>query len=75
MGIILPLHWRTRQVHGWAGRTWNSQCPYNKAAFLMQISTLVIAPFFFAAAIYLSLARLIVRRGPQYSLLNPKAYP
>jgi hypothetical protein len=59
---------------GWAGRTWNAQCPYNKAAFLMQISTLVIAPVFFAAAIYLALARLIVRRGPQYSLLKPRAY-
>lgn len=59
---------------GWAGRTWNAKCPYNKAAFLMQISTLVIAPVFFAAAIYLALARLIVRRGPQYSLLKPRAY-
>ena len=59
---------------GWAGRTWNSKCPYNKAAFLMQISTLVIAPIFFAAAIYLVLARLIVRRGRQFSLLKPKAY-
>ena len=59
---------------GWAGRTWNAKCPYNKTAFLTQISTLVIAPIFFAAAIYLILARLIVRRGPQFSLLKPKAY-
>jgi hypothetical protein len=59
---------------GWAGRTWNSKCPYNKTAFLTQISTLVIAPIFFAAAIYLILARLIVRRGPHFSLLKPKAY-
>jgi hypothetical protein len=59
---------------GWAGRTWNAKCPYNKTAFLTQISTLVIAPIFFAAALYLILARLIIRRGPQFSLLKPKAY-
>lgn len=59
---------------GWAGRTWSSKCPYNKTAFLIQISTLVIAPIFFAAAIYLVLARLIVRRGPKYSLLKPRTY-
>jgi len=59
---------------GWGGRTWSSKCPYNKTAFLIQISTLVIAPIFFAAAIYLVLARLIVRRGHQYSLLKPRTY-
>lgn len=62
------------ELIGWAGRTFSAKCPYNKPAFLTQISTLVIAPIFIAAAIYLVLAKLIVRRGSQYSLLKPKAY-
>ena len=59
---------------GWAGRTWSSQCPYNQSAFLMQITTLVIAPVFFAAACYLVLGQLIMRHGAQYSLLRPRLY-
>jgi len=35
------------EVLGWAGRTWSAECPYNSEAFLMQISTLIIAPTFF----------------------------
>ncbi|KIX00033.1 uncharacterized protein Z518_10960 [Rhinocladiella mackenziei CBS 650.93] len=62
------------ELIGWAGRTWSSQCPYNKHAFLMQIVTLVIAPVFFAAALFVMLAQLSVQRGPQYSLIPPRLY-
>lgn len=62
------------EVIGWAGRTWSSQCPYNNTAFLMQITTLVIAPVFVAAAIYVIFGYLIRDRNEGYSALKPKAY-
>ncbi|RFU33279.1 hypothetical protein B7463_g3073, partial [Scytalidium lignicola] len=64
------------EILGWAGRTWNSKCPYNNHAFLMQITTLVIAPVFVAAAIYVVFGYLIRHRDrdEQYSLLKPKLY-
>ncbi|KAK3327460.1 RTA1 like protein-domain-containing protein [Cercophora scortea] len=46
------------ETTGWASRTWSSKCPYNQTAFLIQITTLIIAPTFFAAAIYLFLNQL-----------------
>ena len=33
---------QTVEVLGWAGRTWNADCPYNSTAFMIQISTLII---------------------------------
>ena len=63
------------EVLGWAARTWSSQCPYNKTAFLMQTTTLVIAPVFVAAAIYFILGH-IIRLGNkiQTSPLKPRFY-
>lgn len=37
------------EVLGWAGRTWNSDCPYNSTAFMIQISTLIIGKFLLIA--------------------------
>lgn len=62
------------ELIGWAGRTWSSKCPYNSHAFLMQVTTLVIAPVFFAAASYVILGQLVIRRGDEYSILKPKLY-
>jgi hypothetical protein len=62
------------ELIGWAGRTCSSQCPYNSSCFLIQIVTLVIAPVFFAAALFVMLAQFTVQRGPQYSLLPAKLY-
>ncbi|RFU74922.1 rta1 domain [Trichoderma arundinaceum] len=59
---------------GWAGRTWNAKCPYNHDAFLMQITTLIIAPTFFAAGLYVLLGTLIKELGPQTSCLSPSHY-
>ncbi|PKK49652.1 hypothetical protein CI102_5424 [Trichoderma harzianum] len=59
---------------GWAGRTWNAKCPYNHDAFLMQITTLIIAPTFFAAGLYVLLGTLINELGPQTSSLSPSYY-
>lgn len=64
----------TIELVGWIGRTWSSKCPYNKIAFLLQITTLVVAPVFIAAGIYVTLGYLIVAIGPQYSVLRPRTY-
>ncbi|KAJ5235029.1 uncharacterized protein N7469_004197 [Penicillium citrinum] len=62
------------EVIGWAGRTWSSECPYNSTAFLMQISTLIIAPTFFTAGIYVILGRFIQVLGRESSILKPSLY-
>jgi len=59
---------------GWGARAYSGNCPYNKTAFIIQIVTLIVAPVFFAACIYLILGRLITRKGAEYSYLNPKTY-
>lgn len=64
----------TAELIGWAGRTWSSQCPYNGDAFLMQISTLIIAPTFFTAGIYILLGNFIKHFGSQSSILRPSLY-
>ncbi|KAL3470840.1 RTA1 like protein-domain-containing protein [Aspergillus californicus] len=62
------------EVIGWAGRTWSADCPYNGNAFLMQITTLIIAPTFYTAGVYILLGRLIVLLGRDSSVLSPKVY-
>ncbi|KAI9848235.1 MAG: hypothetical protein M1838_000624 [Thelocarpon superellum] len=62
------------EVIGWAGRLWSANCPYNKNAFLMQISTLIIAPTFFTAGIYIILGRMIKLVGPHTSPISPRTY-
>ncbi|KAH7011082.1 RTA1 like protein-domain-containing protein [Ilyonectria destructans] len=62
------------ELIGWAGRTWSSECPYNGDAFLMQITTLIIAPTFFTAGLYVILGALINRIGRHASILGPKMY-
>ncbi|KAJ5218476.1 RTA1-domain-containing protein [Penicillium cinerascens] len=62
------------ELIGWGGRAWSAECPYNSTAFLMQISTLIIAPTFFTAGIYVLLGRLIQLYGRESSVLSPKLY-
>lgn len=62
------------EVIGWAGRTWSSECPYNNNAFLMQITTLIIAPTFITAGLYVILGALINRLGRESSVLGPRMY-
>ncbi|KAF4493956.1 RSB1-integral membrane transporter [Fusarium agapanthi] len=62
------------EVIGWAGRTWSSECPYNNDAFLMQIITLIIAPTFITAGLYVILGALINRLGRESSVLGPRMY-
>ncbi|KAF2137940.1 uncharacterized protein K452DRAFT_216069, partial [Aplosporella prunicola CBS 121167] len=62
------------EVIGWAGREWSSQCAYSGDAFLMQITTLIIAPTFFTAGIYVILGRLIGIMGRSSSPISEKMY-
>ncbi|KAL2836306.1 RTA1 like protein-domain-containing protein [Aspergillus pseudoustus] len=62
------------EVIGWAARTWSAECPYNSDAFLMQITTLIIAPTFYTAGIYILLGRFIQILGRESSALSPKLY-
>jgi len=59
---------------GWAARTWSSQCPYARNPFLMQTTTLIIAPTFITAAAYAILGRLIILGGAQSSAFRPRTY-
>ncbi|OJJ61126.1 hypothetical protein ASPSYDRAFT_147004 [Aspergillus sydowii CBS 593.65] len=62
------------EVIGWAGRTWSAKCPYNTNAFLMQITTLIIAPTFYTAGVYVLLGRFIQLLGRDSSVLSPRVY-
>lgn len=62
------------ELIGWAGRTWSAKCPYNHDAFLMQITTLIIAPTFFSAGLYVILGQLIHLLGRETTLVSPRAY-
>lgn len=62
------------ELIGWAGRTWSAECPYNQNAYLMQITTLIIAPVFFTGALYIVLGNLINILGRESSLLSAKMY-
>ncbi|KAI5249980.1 RTA1-domain-containing protein [Aureobasidium subglaciale] len=62
------------EVLGWAARSWSNQCPYNANAFLMQICTLIIAPTFFTAGLYVILGRMIAIAGPGVSPIGPTWY-
>lgn len=62
------------ELVGWGARTYSAKCPYNHNAFLAQEVTLIIAPVFFSAALYVLLGQLIVRLGPRSSLLTARWY-
>ncbi|WVR04184.1 hypothetical protein IAU60_001184 [Kwoniella sp. DSM 27419] len=62
------------EVLGWSARYWSSQNVTLLTPFLMQISTLIMAPVFFSAFDYVVLGMAIKRLGPQYSLLRPNLY-
>jgi hypothetical protein len=44
-------------------------------SFITQLTTLTLAPAFFAAAIYFSLARIVLTFGAEYSRISPKNIP
>ncbi|KAI1207026.1 RTA1-domain-containing protein [Annulohypoxylon truncatum] len=62
------------ELIGWIGRTWSAECPYNRNAFLIQITTLIIGPVFFTAALYVLLGMFIGALGREYSILSARMY-
>jgi RTA1 like protein len=48
---------------------------WSTAGFEMQICCLILAPSFFAAAIYLTLKDIVRSIGPQFSPIRPTLYP
>ncbi|PSR85679.1 RTA1 like protein-domain-containing protein [Coniella lustricola] len=73
ISILLALGALTELV-GWAARTYSAKCPYNANSFLAQEVTLIIAPVFFSAALYVLLGRLIIDLGRASSILSAKWY-
>ncbi|KAI2472343.1 RTA1-domain-containing protein [Annulohypoxylon bovei var. microspora] len=62
------------ELIGWVGRTWSAECPYNRNAFLIQITTLIIGPVFFTAALYILLSMFIKTLGREYSIISARTY-
>lgn len=62
------------ELIGWAARAYNGKCPYNGDAFMSQEVTLIIAPVFFSAALYVLLGKLIYDLGPRSSIISAKWY-
>ncbi|RAH66143.1 RTA1 domain-containing protein [Aspergillus aculeatinus CBS 121060] len=62
------------ELLGWAARIWSAKCPYAQTPYMIQITTLIIAPTFFTAGIYVILARLVSIFGRSSSLMPPELY-
>ncbi|KAL8921491.1 MAG: hypothetical protein Q9172_003996 [Xanthocarpia lactea] len=62
------------EVIGYAGRVILNDNPWDGIGFQMQICCLIIAPSFFAAAVYLTLKHIVLTFGPEHSRLVPKWY-
>lgn len=80
--FLIPFHTKitnrfsstTAELIGWAARTYAAKCPYNRDAFMAQEVTLIIAPVFFSAALYVLLGKLIFDLGRGSSVLTAKWY-
>ena len=59
---------------GYSGRVLLHNNPFSSAGFETQITTLIISPAFFSAAIYLVLKHLVLCFGPEYSRVSPRYY-
>ena len=62
------------EIIGYAARIYSWTKDSNLDAFLAQTVTLITAPSFFSAALYVTFAQIIQIVGRQYSLLAPKWY-
>ncbi|QRW20635.1 RTA1-like protein [Rhizoctonia solani] len=62
------------ELLGWAGRYWGHVNPHNGDAFMMQITTTIIAPSFMTAAMFLILPKIINELGTMYSRMPPRLY-
>lgn len=84
--IAQGIRWRTwvflvamvwgciSEMLGYGGRImlWNN--PFSFTGFMTQIVCITLGPAFFSAAIYLTLSKIVVYLGVQYSRLSPSMY-
>ncbi|OJD26135.1 hypothetical protein ACJ73_02490 [Blastomyces percursus] len=59
---------------GYGGRLMLNRNPWDPIGFQIQICTLIIAPSFFTAAIYLTLKHICLALGPHLSVIKPWLY-
>lgn len=62
------------ELLGYLGRLRLHTNPFDSGAFQIQIITLIIAPAFLSAGIYLTLKHFVLTFGRQWSLLRPALY-
>jgi hypothetical protein len=62
------------EILGYGGRIMLWINPFSFNGFMLQITTITLGPAFFSAAIYFTLAKIIVYVGREYSRIPPKAY-
>jgi len=72
--MILVILGALTEIIGYIGRIFSHEDPYSIDPFLAQIVTLIIAPAFFSAALYVVLMRMCGIVGRQYSPIPPVAY-
>jgi len=63
------------EMIGYIGRIMLHSNPWSNAGFEIQICTLIFAPSFFAAAIYITLKGMVRAIGPQFSPIKAVLYP
>jgi len=63
------------EVLGYVARIYAYSYPFSDISFITQLTSLTLAPAFYAAAIYFSLARIVVVFGEENSRIPPKYIP
>jgi hypothetical protein len=62
------------EIIGYAGRIWSYHNQWEINGFYMQIICLTLGPAFFAAGVYLCLARLVNVFGADNARMSPNLY-
>ncbi|KAF3923895.1 hypothetical protein AA313_de0206401 [Arthrobotrys entomopaga] len=62
------------EIVGYGGRIMLYNDPFSFTGFLLQIICITFAPVFYTAGIYLTLSKVVIFLGPQYSRFSPKFY-
>lgn len=62
------------EIAGYAGRIYLHKNPFNEKCFLVYLICTTIAPVFTAAAVYPTLARIVVVYGEDISRIRPRTY-
>ncbi|KAH6665306.1 RTA1 like protein-domain-containing protein [Plectosphaerella plurivora] len=63
------------ELIGYACRVMMADNPWKFMPFVLQLFTLMLAPTFIAAGISVTFKHLVLRYGPEYSLIRPKWLP